>query len=334
MPDVPFGANAAPVKPPAGSRFPTIANYAGWTPDHKIQCTIYVFIFPDAMPATEREKAVVDRMQAGVPKGVVRELSRGKSTLAGKEATEVVEEVDWAALMKGKLGPKGEKPPDKIVGVARYCIVGTRGYLASIVKTEARATEAEEKGFFDNFELVPETGSAGPAEKSITRNWTDYRAPQEYGFKVRFPWYAPPGNPNPWAPPPEGSTSADQFQVQFSEAQPAGDPVLTHFAVVVIRLKPGLTQANREKTLDDLVRLMRLPPEMRPSGPRVVMWAGRPATEVVYEMAQPGANGRKTRVVMRRLVTNTTGYVAFVREHGGIQTEDLTTFFDSFALTK
>jgi hypothetical protein len=330
MPAKPFGADAAPVKPLAGSKMATIANYPCQSPDTKIMCTIIVLLFPDAMTAAEREKAVVDRIEAGAPKAFVKQLSRGKSTLGGKEATEIVEEVDFAGLMGGKPGPKGEKLPDKVVGVTRYCIVGGRAYVAEIVKSDARPTEAEEKGFFDNFELVPETDTSGPPQKSITRNWKDFTAPAEFGFKARFPWYSPPTPPSPWAPPPKGSTSADQFQVQFSEP----GEVLTHFAVVVVRFQPGLTAAGREKTLDDLVRLMSLSPDLKPSAPRSITWVGRPATEVTYEMAQPGPNGRKTRIVMRRLITDTTAYIAFVREHGGVRAEDLATFFDSFALTK
>jgi hypothetical protein len=284
-------------------------------------------------------------MNAGTKKEFVREVSRGKSTLGGKDATEIVEEVNFAGLMGGKPGPGGEKLPDKLVGVTRYCIVGNRAYLAEIVKIEGRPSDAEEKGFFDNFELIPETESGPPSGpgpgtpdpktppsdgKSITRNWKEFTAPEGFGFKARFPWYAPPVPPSPWAPPPEGSTSADQFQVQYSE--PGG--VLTHFTVVVVKFKPGLAPAGREKTVDDLVRLMRLPSELKPSAPKPVTWAGRPATEVVYEMSQPGANGRKTRLVMRRLIMDTAAYVGYVREHGGIQSEDLATFFDNFALTK
>jgi hypothetical protein len=323
MPATPFGADAAPVKPTAGTRMATIANYPCQSPDNKIQCLVLVFLFPDAMSAAEREKAVVDRMNAGVQREFVRELSRGKSTLGGKEATEIVEEVNFAGLMGGKPGPGGEKLPDKLVGVSRYCIVGNRAYLAEIVKTDARPTEPEERGFFDNFEILPDTVMSGP--ESIARNWTDFTAPE--GFRVRFPWYAPP-NPNPWVLP--ENTSADEFRVQFSEP----GNILTHFAVVAIRYKPGLPPANRARTVDDLVRLMRISPDLKPSAPKSITWAGRPATEVVYEMAQPGANGRKTRIVMRQLITDSGAYIAYVREHGGISADDLKTFFDSFALTR
>jgi hypothetical protein len=328
MPVVPFGADFAPVKPLAGAKEPTIANYGCMSPDNNLQCLILVFGFPDTMPAADREKAVVARMQVGVPREFVKELSRGKSALGGKEATEIVEEVAFAAALGGK-GPNGGRVAEKLVAVTRYCFVGNRAYLAEIVRVGGRPSEAEEKGFFDNFELIPESGPGGSPEASITRSWSDFTAPEGFGFRARFPWSAPQTPPSPLAPP-EGSTSADQFQVQYSE--PGG--ILTHFAVVVVRFKPGLPPAGREKTLDDLVRLMRLPPELKASSPKPVVWAGRPATEVVYEMAQPGANGRKTRVVMRRLITEAGAYVAYVREHGGILLADLTTFFDSFALTK
>jgi hypothetical protein len=346
MPAAPFLANKAPVIPRPADKMPTITDYSCIGPDTKTQCQILVFIFPDAVPAADREKAVTARMSAGAPKEFVKEVSRGKSTLGGKEATEVVEELNFAALMGGKPGPNGEKLPDKIVGVTRYCLVDNRAYLAMIAKADGRST-ADEKGFFDNFELISETDSGsepgsgtepGPGKtdpkkppsggKGIARNWKDFTAPESFGFKARFPWYAPVGS-SPWAPP-EGSTGADEFRVQFSE----NGEILTYFAVVVVKFKPGLAAAGREKTLDDLVRLMRLPPELKPSAPKSVTWAGKPATEVVYEMSQPGANGRKGRVVIRRLVTDTGGYVGYVREWGGILPEDLAQFFDSFALTK
>src|SRR5206468_2299877 len=110
----------------------------------------------------DRERIVTERINAGLPKQFVKEVSRKKSTLGGREATELVEEVNFAALMGGKTGPKGEKLPDKVIGVTRYCFDGNRAYVVGMSKPNSPPTPDEEKAFFENFEIVPITDGPSP----------------------------------------------------------------------------------------------------------------------------------------------------------------------------
>lgn len=155
FPAVEENAQHPTLMPSAAFKTAAITNYFGWSADRNTMCAVNVLVFPDDMPAAAREAAVIARMKAGV--GGAQELGRGKSTLGGKEATEVVDELSMA----GKLGPNPPKPapgrtkpPEKVGGVTRYCVVGNRGYIAEISHADGRPPEAHERGFFDNFEFV------------------------------------------------------------------------------------------------------------------------------------------------------------------------------------
>jgi hypothetical protein len=157
--------------PPAGFTRPYTYDYGCQTPT--LQVVVKVHVFSETMPVPDREAFLTTALTAGVRKELFKEVSTGKAWVGGKEATEVVHEVDLTALFGGGVrpkGPDGKEAPAKVVGVLRHCFVGNRAYAFSVVAPGARPADAELRGFFDNIEFVPVTDppSGKPAPKPPT----------------------------------------------------------------------------------------------------------------------------------------------------------------------
>jgi hypothetical protein len=88
-------------------------------------------------------------MVSGGGKGSgAREVSRKSVRMAGRDATEVVYE-----LPKGT----GSSKPQL---VARFLVTSSNAYILIIGSEKGRPKAADEKGFFDSFELVTGSSSA------------------------------------------------------------------------------------------------------------------------------------------------------------------------------
>ncbi len=161
---LPTAPRSTPRGPTGEVRSPFSLTYTGESEEPMIQCQIQKIHFPHSMSAADREAYLAEKLDPKKEKapafGGLKEVGRGSITLAGKPGTEVVIELDLGEAMKNappqaKLDRKGRPLPTKIVAVARGIIADDRGYIVSIMTPESRSTN--EKGYFDSFELVPET---------------------------------------------------------------------------------------------------------------------------------------------------------------------------------
>ena len=148
--------------PPPAPTPPVETEYRCPTADGKTLYVVSVYTFPEAMSAADRMAHIVNdlKKEQQFPKQFIKETTR-KMTLGGVEANELLLEIDIAGLLSSKGAGipkgamKGEKPPDKLTAVARYCVNSNKGYVAGVVSLSgSRAPEADEKAFFDNFEFT------------------------------------------------------------------------------------------------------------------------------------------------------------------------------------
>jgi hypothetical protein len=171
----------------------------------------------------------------------------------------------------------------------------------------------------------------GPAKHvASTWDWTDYSSKTD-GFTVKMPW----GPPRPIGVG-QFSHKAVKEATNYStnlwgETNEQG---LKHqFTMTVAKFTPNARQDAKDEAVDKLAESVGGTSKMTKSAPRTVTWAGQPATETEYE-SEAQSDGKKRRVVIRRLVTPSTFYLGMVKDGGNLTPKDLEMFFDSFQLTK
>jgi hypothetical protein len=174
----------------------------------------------------------------------------------------------------------------------------------------------------------PAPGPAPAAERAPTWGWHTYAADAD-GFKVTLPWEG-----KAVQRPVFGYTHrAVTGHTQYTAEQWEGTGIIKYsFSVVAARFRPNTAPAAREEATDQMVTPVVANTALKRSDPRPVTWAGQPATETVFE-GEARPDGKKDRVVVRRLVTPAVGYLGVVRDTGGLTPADLATFFDSFQIT-
>src|SRR5262249_17441460 len=98
-----------------------------------------------------------------------------------------------------------------------------------------------------------------------------------------------------------------------------------------VRFKNKNTAAVREEALDSLFKGVPIAKEMVKSEDKDTTWGKLPAKEMVFEAPNP-PEGKKPRVVVRRLATDTAAYIGYVKDNGELTPQEVTAFFDSFEL--
>jgi hypothetical protein len=176
-------------------------------------------------------------------------------------------------------------------------------------------------------------GAGGTPPSTVTRNWKEFSS-GNHEFKVRFPL----GDPT------EGMASLNAIPAfanatRFStELWPKEGPPHT-FAVVAGRFKKTVSktnlktaQATRDDAVDALRRGIVIRQGLKQTGePKAVVWAGQPAKETLYEGEEK--DGKKPRIIVRELVTESVAYFGVVNDPGGLTDAEVKQFFDSFQIT-
>lgn len=166
LPSKPFNENTLAPRKPVSATVPRATEYSGRAADVKESYIVVAVAFPDDMSAADKDKYFEDsfKREMELPQEFIKEVSRSDVTLGGQKAKELVFEVEvakgLAASGKGRpMGPNAEAIPDKAIVVMRTMINGNRGYiLLSVALSGGHASN--EKAFFDNFEIVPETATS------------------------------------------------------------------------------------------------------------------------------------------------------------------------------
>jgi hypothetical protein len=159
--------------------------------------------------------------------------------------------------------------------------------------------------------------AGGPTTSGVATGWKDFDGGS---FKVTFPWGNPTHRPFFHGNAPAGvSDDATNYSAEKMDK----DGITHNFGIVVVR-----TARKSGPEAVDAVLATAVPPKMKRSGPTAVTWAGQPAEEFKYEPE----DGGPTRLVIRRLVTDSTVYLGVVRDRGDLTPVDVARFFDSFRL--
>jgi hypothetical protein len=356
LPSRPINADQPTPRTPTGNQPQTVEYTTGQPSTNAPSCNVSVAAFPASMSAADKEKAVTQQydLMSVFLKEFIKEVSRGKATLAGKEATELVIELDVeraaAAFEKGVK--KGGPPlPSKAVVVMRWFVTENRGYFLLIAMAEARKPD-QEKAFFDSFELTAETdSSAGPKTSGPTvigpktapaGGWVSV-SPPSAGFKVNMPGM--PGNAKD--PPPKAQPGPFPSSITYAAESPKAS-----CNVIVVVFAPKTSAADKEKG----VGLALLPLDFFKKYSKDLArgestLAGKPAQEVVVEVDGAKMNAEMAKAVgkkgpapkqipakfvmaVRYLVEGDRGYILMLTTPDARDEDAERQFFESFRLTQ
>ncbi|MDY3551235.1 hypothetical protein R5W24_000310 [Gemmata sp. JC717] len=220
------------------------------------------------------------------------------------------------------------------------------GMVVVVAGAGALAGAAYWFGFFGTEAAKPGAASGGPPVAAVTSQWTDFERPNS-GFRVRFPWGIPNegrytgalGTDRGSLPQSvTGVRLATYYSTRKLEVDTSAPPekrgLITNyeFGLVVVTYAPGTPPDRRGAAVDAVVATLEVPAGLKAGEAKGVTWAGRPAQETVYA-AEPGAGAGGRQLVVRRLVTESAGYVGLVRDAGGLKPPELALFFDSLDLS-